>query len=101
MKGAMPVGSGDWLGHGSTNKFMKMQIHDYHPTAMQLDACISRMKSAPFRAADIQQAAEQVGVPSATESWIISARVADRLIQKFRKSGNIKISKYPTWTWVA
>jgi hypothetical protein len=85
----------------SKQQFIKMKIHHIEIHQDELNACIARMKSSPFRAKDIQQAAERAGVPSATEDWIISARVADRLIQKFRKSGNIKISKYPMWTWVA
>jgi hypothetical protein len=78
---------------------MKMQRHNLVITQDQLNACIARMKSEPFRAADIALIAEQNGVPKDP-----AYRVADRLIQKFRKSRNVTVNynhQYPTWTWVA
>jgi hypothetical protein len=76
---------------------MKMQIHEHKIEESTLHACINRMKSAPFKAADIALVAEQNGVPHEP-----AYRVADRLIQMLRKKKNIKVgAPYPTWTWVA
>ena len=83
---------------------MKMKIHDTVITQDQLDTCIARMKSEPFRAGDIAKVAIQSGVPEFVGREFIAHRVADRLIQKFRKARNIRVnynSKYPMWTWVA
>lgn len=61
-----------------------------------LRVCINRMKSSPFKAADIAAVAKVNGAPRGCAD-----RVADRLIQRCRKAGNIKVgSPYPTWTWV-
>jgi zona occludens toxin (predicted ATPase) len=70
---------------------MKMQIHDTVITQAQLDACIARMQSEPFKAADITNVAIQAGVPRFEGYEFIAHRVADRLIQKHRKLGKIKI----------
>ena len=75
---------------------MKMQIHEYKIEEAVLYACINRMKAAPFKAADIAKVAKENGVPEQPAD-----RVADRLIQRQRKSGNIKVgTPYPTWQWV-
>ena len=81
-----------------------MKIHDTEITQPQLDACIARMKSEPFRAGQIEQTAIAAGVPKMVGYNLIAGRVADRLIQKFRKTRNIRVNynqQYPAWTWVA
>ena len=82
---------------------MKMQIHDTNIEESALHACINRMKAAPFRSSDIMKVAIENGVPEQVGREWIAGRVADRLIQRQRKAGNISVnynSQYPTWTWV-
>lgn len=73
-----------------------MKINKHKIEDVVLGACVKRMKSLPFKAADIEAVAEVYGVPK----WV-ACRVADRLIQRHRKAGSVKVgSPYPTWTWV-
>ena len=75
---------------------MKMKIHELEIEESTLLACIGRMKTAPFKAADIALVAETHGVPHEP-----AYRVADRLIQRQRKARNIHITQpYPTWVWI-
>jgi hypothetical protein len=81
---------------------MKMQIHETKIEESALIACIARMKSAPFKASDIAKVAVENGVPESVGREYIACRVADRLIQRQRKAGNIKVgSPYPKWAWVS
>ena len=78
-----------------------MKIKNIEITETQINAMMDRMKSAPFQCSDITLAARNAGVVPQDGYDGIACRAADRLIQKMRKHGKIKISKYPTWTWVA
>ena len=60
---------------------------------------IQKMKSAPFLASDIENEAIRLGVPSSNRRECIAMRLADRLIQRERKSGNIELRR-PAWVWV-
>lgn len=77
-----------------------MKIHGTEITQDQIDACIKRMKSGPFKSCDIAEAAEEAGVSKFLGRANVSFRVADRLIQKMRLDDKITLSEpYPTWTW--
>jgi hypothetical protein len=76
-------------------------IHDVVITDDQIGACVARMRAGRFRAADITRAAISAGVPDFVGSQFIAHRVAYRLIQKYRKRGDIRlIDNCVVWTWV-
>lgn len=78
-----------------------MKIHNYEVPARALAACESRMMTGRFRAADLTNAAMIEGVPSMLNRDFIAARVADRLIRKHSKAGNIRMTENrPWWKWV-
>jgi len=63
-------------------------------------ALLARMKAGPFKASDIEAEACRLGVPRLTDwSESVAMRAADRIIQRERKAGNIRLLK-PHWVWV-
>ena len=60
---------------------------------------IQKMKSAPFRAVDIENEAIRLGVPVSHQREHVAMRLTDRLIQRERKLGNIELRR-PVWVWV-
>ena len=78
---------------------MKMTIKGIEINPGLLNACISRMEAAPFKANDIEGVARKHS--SQRLSVEVEIRVADRLIQHFRKQGKIEYSnRYWTWTTI-
>lgn len=75
---------------------MKIQGVEIDQTV--IDACVRRMKSAPFRAADISTIVDPFLASKGCAGWI-GTRVANALIQKYRKLDKISL-QYPVWTWV-
>jgi hypothetical protein len=75
-----------------------MKIKQYDVPQRAIEACESRMRSGQFKAADITKAAMLEGVPEIINRDHVAHRVADRLIQKHRKAGNIRmVDRKPTW----
>lgn len=65
-----------------------------------LAALIARMKAAPFKAADIEAEAIRLGVPCwSAHREPVAMRVADRLIQRERKAGRLRLQR-PLWVRV-
>ena len=62
---------------------MKVQGRDITPE--QIEACLQRMRAAPFEAFQISHVAYESGVKPGD----VAARLADRLIQRERKAGTI------------
>lgn len=61
-----------------------------------IDLCEARMMEGPFRARALSDIAATNGV---WDKYGINHRVADRLIQKHRKAGNIHLLTNVTWVW--
>jgi hypothetical protein len=75
-----------------------MKIKQYDVPQRAIEACESRMRSGQFKAVDITKAAMLEGVPEIINREYVANRVADRLIQKHRKAGNIRmVDRKPTW----
>ena len=75
-----------------------MKIKQYDVPQRAIDACEARMRSGQFKAADITRVAMLEGVPEIINRDYVANRVADRLIQKHRKAGNIRmVDRKPTW----
>ena len=66
-----------------------MNVHGVEITDEQQNACIVAMEKR-FKASDIELVAIQAGVPRYHDRNDIAHRVADRLIQRQRKTGAIK-----------
>jgi hypothetical protein len=75
---------------------VKVEGHEVSQDA--IDACIARMKNGGyFRAFEIEGIVERAGLPKS----ISAMRVADRIIQRERKAGNITTCTIrPYWKWV-
>jgi len=70
-----------------------MQVCGYEVPQAAIDAGIARMKESTFRARDIEAAV----APHVTKE---AMRVADKLIQRHRRSGDIvKTYLSPYWQW--
>jgi len=65
-----------------------MYVHGFEITDEQQNACEQAMKKR-FRASDIELVAIQAGVPKYKDRNGIAHRVADRIIQRKRKAGEI------------
>ncbi len=65
------------------------------PPAM-IAACIKRMRARSFTACDIEQTAWEC---NSSISNVVLYRIADRMIQRERKAGNIRYAN-KLWTWV-
>jgi hypothetical protein len=76
-----------------------MTVHGYELTEAQIKTILMRMKDAPFTAADIANIATATGIPMVDENHNpVAYRVADRMIQKVRHMGCLKMSsKPPIW----
>jgi hypothetical protein len=74
-----------------------MEVNGREVAQEVIDKCIFRMKSAPFKASEIETICANMGVESRHGS---AMRLADRLIQRERKSGNIELKTRPYWFWV-
>ena len=76
-----------------------MKVYGYELTEAQIKICLTRMKSNPFTALDVANAAIAAGVPAEDQRRNpIAHRVADRMIQKIRRMGCLKMSpKFPVW----
>jgi hypothetical protein len=75
------------------------------PQAVQ-DACLKRAMAACFKASAIAQTAKDAGLKPAGgrasygfDLSTVALRVADRLIQKWRREGNLKLGANSIWTW--
>lgn len=62
-----------------------------------VDACLARMKKEPFKAIEIEGICSRMGIETL---YGTAMRVADRIIQRERKAGNIELSNRPFWAWV-
>lgn len=76
-----------------------MKIQGVEIPRVVIDACITRMKSATFQAADIASVAIQQMPRKSLDRESMSMRVAAALIQKYRKLDRLSL-KYPVWTWI-
>jgi hypothetical protein len=70
-----------------------MRIKSYEVSKSAVTACEDRMRQSFFKAADITNVAIANGIPESINQEYVAHRVADRLIQKHRKLGNIKMIK--------
>lgn len=62
-------------------------------------ALIARMKAGTSRAADLEAEAIRLGLPERSANRDpVAMRVADRIIQRESKAGNIEF-KRPDWVW--
>jgi len=61
-------------------------------------AVVQRMMACPFQSMDL---ANVVGGMPGIPNMETAHRIADRIIQRESKKGNIKITKRPMWHWVA
>lgn len=82
-----------------------MKVYGYEPTEKQINEAIKYMQSSlAFRSRNIEKILISEGVPekqSRLYSYVFVAhRVADRLLQKLRKEGKIKLVARATWQWV-
>jgi hypothetical protein len=72
------------------------------PQAVQ-DACLARAKAACFKASAIAQTAKDAGLKATGSRFNdldhVALRTADRLIQKWRAAGNLKLGTNSIWTW--
>ena len=79
-----------------------MKIKNYDVPQRAVEACESRMRSGQFKAADITKTAMIEGVPEIIGWEYVANRVADRLIQKHRKAGSIRmVDRKPTWEFLS
>lgn len=74
-----------------------MKILGFEVTPEIETACLERMRRGPFTAGAISMAALRAGAPNDAK-WT-HARIADRLIQRERKAGNITFDGR-AWSWV-
>jgi hypothetical protein len=76
-----------------------MTVHGYKVSSDQIYHIEKRMRGPSFCAAELEVVAIECGIPN----WIgrdnVSGRVADRLIQKHRKNGNISQIRHAVWRW--
>ncbi len=61
-----------------------------------VDACMSRMKQEPFKAMEIEGICSRMGLSYKDGT---AMRVADRIIQRERKAGNLNLDR-PFWAWI-
>lgn len=73
-----------------------MVVQGHEITDSQEQAILARMRAASFCAGDLQSLAETEGIPPADG---LSMRVADRMIQREKKSANIRFANR-TWFWI-
>jgi hypothetical protein len=73
-----------------------MRVKTYHVPQTVIDACLTRMRANPFKAAEIAQEAEKAGSPEWADQYPVAKRIADRMIQKHRQSLRM-IDRKPTW----
>lgn len=73
-----------------------MKINGIEINQVVIEAVIERMKAEAFKASELEAVAVKLGVPTREGT---AMRVADRLIQREKKAGNIALSR-PYWAWV-
>ena len=79
---------------GEPAEELKVRIKGYEIEQSAIDAAIARMKHGEFRFNDIWYVLTPL---TKSDSY----RLADRLIQRERKAGNIEqSSRYPYWIWI-
>lgn len=62
-------------------------------------ALLSKMKSGPFKASELEAEGVRLGLPTlSAHREPVAMRVADRIIQRERKAGRIEL-KRPYWVW--
>lgn len=77
-----------------------MMVYGLEITQQQIDAVIARMKLRHFTTSLLALAAYEAGAKRFNGDLDVSDRVADRLIQRERKAGNIsKLGR--GWVWRA
>jgi len=69
-----------------------MKVHGHDITDLQIAACVDVIARRKFTTQEVMEAARSAGVESRSGSGSRAGRVADRLLQKFRKAGEIKYS---------
>ncbi len=74
-----------------------MRIKTYEVPQEVVSACEKRILEKPFKAFNIEAIAMLLGVPQQIGTVYIANRVADRLIQKHRKAGNIHLGYGRMW----
>lgn len=74
---------------------MRIKQYEVHPHI--LEACEQRMLESPFRAFNVEAIALLLGVPELINRDFVAPRVADRLIQKYRKAGLIRLGRGRVW----
>lgn len=73
-----------------------MRIGKYEVPEVVVRKCLGRMKSGKFKARDIADTAFDADIDCGEND----SRVADRLIQRERKAGNINpVIPIPYWEW--
>jgi hypothetical protein len=79
-----------------------MQIQGHTIPEGVLEAGVARMKVAPFRSAEVAKVIGDALDKSLREIPHIEDKIADRLIQREKKAGNIELGGKPRrWTWTA
>jgi len=78
----------------------EMYVHGHTVTEEIQSALLLKMKSSPFRAYTLEAEAVRLGLPSLTANKEpVAMRVADRIIQRERKAGNLEWRR-PNWVWI-
>lgn len=73
-----------------------MKVNGKQVEQAVIDACITRMKQGAFKAMEIEALCTRMGVDWKSGN---AMRVADRIIQRERKAGNIELTNRPYWFW--
>lgn len=74
-----------------------MKVYGHTITPGVINACEQRMREREFKASDIENKAIECGIPKYEDRQWVAHRVADRLIQKHRKLGNISLCAGGKW----
>jgi hypothetical protein len=81
-----------------------MNVHGFEVSDYAIRQLVARMQSAPFQCMELSAFAEVLGIPRdiknsrAFGDTACAARVADRLIQRHRKRGDI-VRDGRGWRW--
>jgi hypothetical protein len=79
-----------------------MKVDGYEIGAVQIQACMERMRAAPFTREELIEWAAKAGVPRRIRVVRHPAdRLAMRLIQQERMRGNIEQYERRKWRWTA
>lgn len=80
-----------------------MKVYDHEVSESHYAAAIERMQRGEFKAADIDKAMREAGLPQHVtvngRVCFLSNRVADRIIQQQKKLGKIGLYGGSLWKW--